>query len=73
MVNLVSFGESHAGGETEWSGGDVFRRLVCCLLVILKAVEVLVSFLALVANVLLLLDDGVREAVVQGQGGTAGC
>jgi len=40
--------------------------------VIFETVEVLISLLALVADVLLLLDNGVREAAVQRQGWAAG-
>ena len=39
---------------------------------IFETVEVLISLLALVADVLLLLNNGVREAAVQGQGGAGG-
>jgi len=73
-IHLVEvFGEGHAGGKAEGGGGDVFGGLVRRFLVILEAVQVLVSFGAFLAAVFFLLDDGIVEASVQGgQCGTAG-
>ena len=58
------FGKGHASVKTERRGSDVLSGFVCCLLVVLEAVKVLVSFGALLAAVFLLLRDGVDETRV---------
>ena len=58
------FGKGHASVKTERGGGDVFGGFVCGLFVVFEAVEVLVSFGALLTAVFLFLGHGVDETSV---------
>jgi len=73
VLLMQMFGKRHASRETVRRGGDFFCRFMGGFLVIFKAVEILVSFGAFLATVLLPFDDGAAESGVQGQRGTGRC